>query len=131
LHDADYGGGHLYILTIPENFADLYEIPAPVLNAIRATLTPSLPVQIEAPGKVSLFLYDNGTFIVESFRDEPVDAAVTFDLAREGIEDVLTGEVFKGEVRTIMRRRGQPPEPYKHAVAFKLAPHSYRVFRLK
>jgi hypothetical protein len=131
LHDADYGGGHLYILTIPENFADLYEISAPALNAIRATLTASLPVQIEAPGKVSLFLYDNGTFIVESFRDEPVDAAVIFDLAREGIEDVLTGEVFKGEVRTIMRRRGQPPEPYKHAVSFKLAPHSYRVFRLK
>ena len=30
-------------------------------------------MRLEAPAKVSLFAYDNGTFIVENFRDEPVD----------------------------------------------------------
>lgn len=131
LHDADYLGGHLYVLTIPDNFADLSELPAGVLNAIRALTTPHLPVHLEGPGKVSLFLYDNGTFIVESFRDEPADVAVTVGLVRNAIEDVLTGEIIPGEVRTVMRRRDQPAVPETNVMAFKLAPHSYRVFRLK
>ena len=131
LHDASYLGGHLYVLTIPENFSDLYELPAGVLNAIRALLTAHLPVQLEAPGKVSLFLYDNGTFIVENFRDEPVDAAVTVALDHATIEDVLTGESIAGEMRYLTTRRNQPPVPHQHAMSFKLAPHSYRAFRLR
>ena len=121
----------MYVLTIPDNFSDLAELPADVLNAIRALMTPHLPVHLEAPGKVSLFIYDNGTFIVENFRDEPVGAAVTVALDRMAIEDVLTKEVIKGEVRNRVQRWDRPPVPEKNAMAFKLAPHSYRVFRLK
>lgn len=131
LHDADYLGGHLYVLTIPDNFSDLTEFPAEVLNSIRALLTPHLPVHLEGPGKVSLFLYDNKTFIVENFRDEPVDATVTVSLDRPAIEDLQTSEIIKGEVRTLRRRFDQPPVPEKNVMAFKLAPHSFRVFRLK
>jgi hypothetical protein len=131
LHDADYAKGHLYVLTIPENFSDLSELPAPVLNAIRSRLTAHLPVQLEAPGKVSLFVYDNGTFIVESFRDEPVDVAVAAGLDHDVIEDLLTGEVVKGETVSVAARWTQPPAPHHRAMRFKLAPHSYRVFQLK
>jgi len=131
LHDADYVGGHLYVLTIPENFSDLSSLPAGVLNPLRAVLTGHLPVQLEAPGQVSLFLYDNGTFIIESFRDEPVEVAAVVGLDHHAIEDVLTGEVISCEVRMNTRRRDQPPTPEKNAAALKLAPHSYRVFRLK
>jgi hypothetical protein len=74
LHDADYARGHLYVLVVPENFADFYHYPAAALNEIRRVLCTALPVRIEAPSKVSLFAYDNGTFIVENFRDEPVTA---------------------------------------------------------
>jgi hypothetical protein len=76
LHDADYGKGHLYVLTVPENFADFYHYPAAALNEIRRVLTSGLPARLEAPAKVSLFLYDNGTAIVHNFRDEAVEAAV-------------------------------------------------------
>jgi len=131
LHDAKYLDGHLDVLTIPENFADLSELPAPVLNSIRATLTASLPVQLEAPGKVSLFLYDNGTFIVESFRDEPEEITVTTGVDHTAIEDVLTGNTIEGNVRQVLHRWDQPPVPEHYAMKFKLAPHSYRVFRLK
>lgn len=131
LHDADYAKGHLYVLTIPENFSDLSELPAPVLNAIRARLTAHLPVQLEAPGRISLFTYDNGTFIVESFRDEPVDVAVTAGLDHAAIEDLLTNEVIKGETISIAARWTQSPTPHHNAMRFKLAPHSYRVFQLK
>ncbi|HTQ37083.1 MAG TPA: hypothetical protein VMH77_08605 [Steroidobacteraceae bacterium] len=72
LHDADYAKGHLYVLVVPENFADFYNYPAAALNEIRRVLSTSLPVRLEAPSKVSLFAYDNGTFVVHNFRDEAV-----------------------------------------------------------
>jgi hypothetical protein len=61
------------VLVVPENFSDFYSYPAAALNEIRRVLSVSLPVRIEAPSKVSLFAYDNGTFIVENFRDQPVE----------------------------------------------------------
>ena len=82
-------------------------------------------------GKVSLFVYDNGTCLVESFRDEPVDVALDFGLDHAALEDVVTGEVLPGEVRTVMRRWTQPPEPHHRAASFRLPPHSFRAFRLK
>jgi hypothetical protein len=70
LHEADYSKGHLYVLTIPDNFADLYNLPAEVLNKIREVLCAQLKVQIEGSSKISLYVYDNNTFIVESFLDK-------------------------------------------------------------
>lgn len=131
LHDADYLDGQLYVLTIPENFSDLSALPAPVLNRIRAVLTPHLPVQLEGSGQISLFVYDNGTFVVQSFRDEPTAVAVTVGLDHSVIEDVLTGEKITGETRLAFRRWDQAPQPEKNAMAFTLAPHSYRAFRLR
>ena len=131
LHDAGYDGGHLFILTIPENFSDLSEIPEPALSAIRKVITASLPVQLLAPGKVSLFLYDNNTFIVESFLDEPVNVKVAVGLDHPAIEDLIGGDAIVGEVQTVTRRWDRPPEPDKRIISFPLAPHSYRVFRLK
>ena len=52
---------------------NLYDYPAPVLNEIRRTLSPDMDFYLEGPAKVSLFLYDNKTLIVENFNDEPVD----------------------------------------------------------
>ncbi|MCF3652308.1 hypothetical protein [Synoicihabitans lomoniglobus] len=131
LHDADYLDGQLQILTIPENFADFSAIAPEALDLIRAQLTAHLPVRLEGPGKISLFVYDNGTFVVQSFRDEPADVAVVVDLVHAQIEDIVSGEHLSGEVRMAFRRWDQPPTPDKHAMAFSIAPHSYRAFRLK
>jgi hypothetical protein len=131
LHDAGYEGGHLLILTIPENFSDLSEIPEPVLSAIRRVITAKLPVQLLAPGKVSLLLYDNNTFIVESFLDAPVNVKVAVSLDHPAIEDLIGGEAVAGEVRTVTRRWDSPPVPDKRIMSLTIAPHSYRVFRLK
>ena len=67
LHSAGYGNGMLYVLTIPESFTDLYNLPAPVLDRIRQTVMTAMPVRLSCPALVSLFQYDNDTFIVESF----------------------------------------------------------------
>jgi len=130
LHDADYAKGHLYVLTVPENFADFYHYPENALNAIRRTLTPHLPVQLEGPSKVSLFVYDNDTFIVENFRDEPVDVTVALGLNRTAIEDVLSGESIATKERQ-STGWGRQPKPESQIAGFKVAPHSFRTFRMR
>ncbi len=119
-----YGKGTLYVLTIPENFTDLYLLPDAELNAIRSYVMGNFPVRIEGPAKISIFAYDNATFIVESFRDEP--AAVTI-LATNAtsLSDVVSGQKLSGTAH----KPRHPAEPATTAFAVTLAPHSYRVFQ--
>ncbi len=65
LQRADYGNGCLYVMTIPENMADLYKLPAVVTAKIKHVLTQGMQVMLDAPGKTSIFVYDNHTVIVE------------------------------------------------------------------
>ncbi|MGC2194741.1 MAG: hypothetical protein WA628_08695, partial [Terriglobales bacterium] len=122
-----YGKGKLLVLTVPDNFTDLYEIPEPTLNAIRSYLMGDFPVRIEAPAKVSLFAYDNGSFIVESFRDEPV----TVTILAQGSSPVtpLTGARIT-ELPAVQRAQGDTTPPVA-AYRLELQPHSYGVFTTK
>ena len=129
LHDADYLDGQLQVLTIPENFSDLSNYPEPVLNAIRRVITAALPVKLEAPGKVSLFVYDNGTFIVHNFRDEPVNAGVTLRGGVTSVIDLQSEQAIATTERQEPARFGSPAVTSSVA-AFSIAPHSFRAFRV-
>ena len=72
-----YGQGELDVLTLPESLNDLYRLPTGVLDALRRYLSTELPVKLEGPAKVSLFEYNNGTFVVESFLDHPVAVRIS------------------------------------------------------
>ena len=119
-----YSKGTLYVLTIPENFTDLYLMPEAALNAIRSYVMGDFPVRIEAPAKVTLFAYDNGTFIVESFRDEAADVTV-LATGMNSLTDLVNGDKLSG----IEHRPRHPVEPRTTAFKLTLAPHSYRVFQ--
>ncbi|GIQ69904.1 permease [Xylanibacillus composti] len=67
----NYGKGKLYTLTVPDNMADFRKLPQETLNALRRALVGELPCVLEGKNEVGLFVYDNGTVIVESFRTEP------------------------------------------------------------
>ena len=72
-----YGAGTIVMIAIPENPSDLYRLPGPVLAQIRRFAGGALPVRlVEAEPHVALFAYDNGGFVVESFRDAPVTVTV-------------------------------------------------------
>jgi len=129
LHDADYLDGQLQVLTIPENFADLYALPEPVLNAFRRVIGGALPVYLEAPGKVSLFAYDNGTFLVHNFRDEPVTAKAIVPGDAGSLENLVSGESLPLVKVDAPSRVGQPPAERTSAAEFVLPPHSFRVFQ--
>ena len=94
LHSASYANGVLYVLTIPDNFDDLYKLPVDVLARIREVLLRDLYVRVDGPAQVMLFVYDNATFIVQSILPEPVDVRIITDSAVPALRDLQTGDVI-------------------------------------
>ena len=130
LHRGLYSKGNLYVLTIPDDFGQLYDYPRQALFEIRRTMSRDLDAYLDAPSKVSLFLYDNRTLVVENFNDEPVEISIMMNDKQMQITDLLTGEVINATLPVI------PDNPWarRYAVkdnAFKLTlkPHSYRGFK--
>jgi hypothetical protein len=124
----EYGKGKLYVLTVPDNFSDLYELPEPTLDALRSYVMGEFPVRIDAPAKVSLFAYDNGSMVVESFRDEPVEVTVRTKSSVARLENLQTGAVLEGTTAAAKggRRSAQAPMAGDE-MEFKvtLSAHSY------
>ena len=123
LHRASYSRGTLYVLTVPDDFGNLYDYPAPALNEIRRHLCKDLDLYLEGPSKLSLFVYDNGTVIVENFNDEAVDAALVGYESLHRLTDLESGEEMVS-VATV-RDGGRPPR----RITFTVPAHSYRAFR--
>jgi hypothetical protein len=99
---APYAKSDLYVLTIPDNFADLYNLPPEILDQIRAVIAGDLPVRLEGPGQIGLFVYDNDKFIVESFAPpgaRPVAARVALDKKFKELVDLVSGKRIAGSVK--------------------------------
>lgn len=123
-----YGKGTLYVLTIPDNFNDLYALPQPVLDAIRGYLTEDQPVQVDAPGRVSLFAYDNNAFVVQSFRDEPVTITISVRGTGRQLRNLETGDVVSPAARATRRSGRADTAPQRTNFTVTLKPHSYLAF---
>ncbi len=129
IHSADYANSRMYILTIPDNYGDLYNYPAEVLWQIREVLMPDFKVRLQGPSQVALFVYDNGTFIVESFRNEPVDIKIVADGQIGKLRDLVSDEQMTGEVLAGHPRWGGRAAPDRTTFAMQIKPHSFRVFK--
>jgi len=82
LHDT-YGKGQLITLTVPDAFTDLYHMPETVLTRIRAEF-PVGGVYLEGGAEISLFVYDNDTFIVYPYVDNGVQpSTIKLHIMRE------------------------------------------------
>ncbi len=130
-----YSRGALYVLDIPDNPGDLYELPQPVLNALRTSLQSDFPVRIDAPARVSLFAYDNGTFIVQSFRDEPALVGIWVRGVRTSLADLISGDsltpaqaLTASQSPTARGPRAGTTQPARTEFLIQVPPHSYRVF---
>jgi hypothetical protein len=99
LHSAKYSKGVLYVLVIPQAQGDLYSLPADVLAALRSVLCRDMYVRLEAPAQVSLFVYDNDTFIVESFRESSGSARLVTEKRIAKLRDLQTGRELVGQPR--------------------------------
>ena len=128
LHRCIYSQGTLYVLTIPDDFGNLYDYPEAALNEIRRRMSRDMDLYLEGPAKVGLFLYDNKTVIVENFNDEPVNVKLVGTAGLKKLTDLETGETIDGvqdQVPAFARRRTEPASK----AAMTIKPHSYRAFR--
>lgn len=124
-----YSKGIIYVLTIPENFTDLYALPPEVASSIKDFILGDFPVRLDAPSQVSLFAYDNGTFIVESFLDKEVKATMSTTGDFSKLVNIVSGEVITGEAPPPPRNRWQMfLGPKRTSFQITLKPHSYLVF---
>jgi hypothetical protein len=129
-----YGKGELYVLTVPESMYDFYRLPSGVLDAIRRYLGPELPVRLEGPAIVSLFEYNNGTFVVESYLDHPVEVRITGGFGH--MENLMTGVTLTGDPLapagwTLFRPRPSETTQVARQYGYELQiePHSFLAFR--
>jgi hypothetical protein len=120
VHYVPYANAKLYILTMPENLADLYLYPAPVLNYIRQIASKGLFVRLEGPAQIALLAYDNHAVVVESFRDEAADVRLVTTPDITHLHNEVTGEELAGQ-----------PEQDHVVFAAHLKPHSFVVFTAK
>lgn len=127
LHSAGYGGGTLYVLTIPESFTDLYNLPESVLNRIRQTVSTDMPVRLDGPAQICLFVYDNDTFIVESFLHETTKIGIVTKDDVKTLTNILTDE--KDEGKPVPGFLGR--ESGEKRFDMEIKPHSYLVFRIE
>ena len=127
-----YSKGILYVWTMPDNFNDLYALPAEVTTAIKNFVMRGFPVRLDGPAQAALFAYDNGTFIVENYAAAAVDVKISTLENSTKLKNLVTGEVLEGKL--------PPPhggnwrnENIENRVSFNthLLPHSYAVFSLE
>jgi hypothetical protein len=126
-----YSKGTIFILTVPDNFSDLYSFPPAVVSSIKNFVLGDFPVRLDGPNEVSLFAYDNHTFVVESYLDHPVTVAVsiTGDTAR--IRNLDSGDMIAGQAATPQRGFGGfmlQAGPSRLNFQISLQPHSYAAF---
>jgi hypothetical protein len=110
-------------LTIPEHFTDLYSLTQPELTSIRQHVMADFPVQIDAPSLVSLFVYDNRTFVVESYRDQPTPVTVSILGSAKRLRNLDSGEVVKAAAN---KRSATMPQRTEFHI--EVAPHSFVAF---
>ncbi|MBQ9882949.1 MAG: hypothetical protein IJM43_00675, partial [Bacteroidaceae bacterium] len=98
---------------------------------IRKTASRDLEVYMEGPSQVSFFNYDNGTFAVHSFHNEPVE--VSFVLTQgNNLSDIASDAQINGEKRAFTPVNGHPREDRQETVVkVTVPPHSFRAFRIQ
>ena len=126
---CDYSKGKFYVLTIPDDPADLYALPSGVLSVIRAALGTAEPVRIDsAPAQVALFRYDNNEFIVQNYLATPAEVTVSIAGAATQIHDLLSGQ----DIAPAAAGRGFGGGGGAGAAgAAAMLPHSYMAFATK
>ena len=121
-----YSKGILYVLTVPENANDLYSLPRQVLTSLRRYLLFGFPFNLDAPSKVSLFAYDNNSFVLESFLDTPTEITVSASNHPVHLRNLTTGELISAQEAIRSHSPRRDPNVY---FRITLQPHSFMAFQ--
>ena len=86
-----YADGLLYTIAVPDAMPDYYRMPAPVLSRIREAM-PVNGIWLEGPARISLFAYDNDTFVLYPYVMEGVQR----EIVRVHVKDAKALRVYPG-----------------------------------
>lgn len=113
-----YGKGRLYVLTIPDDWGNLYSLPKTILLPIREAFTDG-KIMLDAVSKHVLFTYDNDTFILRSF--QPYYDKISLTIKGESVQllNLITGKTVQGNTFN-----------GKTTFSFVSSPGSNRIFRV-
>jgi hypothetical protein len=127
-----YAKGILYVWTIPDNFNDLYRLPAEVTSGLKDYLLRGFPVRVDGPAQVALFAYDNNTFIVESYLPSVADVKISVPGSAAKLRNLVTGEILAGQSPSSPGFHHRPAAS-EERISFRtqLPPHSYAVFAVE
>jgi hypothetical protein len=127
-----YSKGILYVWTMPDNFTDLYALPAKAISAIKNYVMRGFPVRLDGPAQVALFAYDNGAFIVQNFSATAADVKISTLGNSTRLKNLVTGETLEGRLPPSRRGWNRGDESTEDRVSFTLhlPPHSYAAFEL-
>ncbi len=129
LLETPYARGELYVLDVPANMGELYELPQPVLDELRGYVLARFPLRMNAPALVSLFAYDNHTFVVESYRASPAAVRIFVKSGASRLVDLASGQSLPPAPGI-----GPGPAPGQAdetSFVVQLPPHSYRAFAIR
>ena len=107
-----YGKGQMWTLAVPDNYPDLYKIPGKALTRIRREF-PAGGVYLESRAGISLFPYDNKTFIVYPYvtsAAQPAGILIHVSGEAEALEmpvrkHPVTGKTFR--IAPLYRKDGE------------------------
>jgi hypothetical protein len=131
LHQANFANGMLYMLTIPENFADLYNLPTEVLNKIREVACSSFGIELKGGSQISMFLYDNNTFVVHNFNDKPVEVEVLLSKKAKSVADLSSNKILEMKVVSPARNQRGKGVPEKYSYKIQLPTRSFGAFKIE
>lgn len=103
---STYGLGRMYILSVPENDADLYKMPKAAVDVIKRVLL-SEGHETYATGKdFSMFTYDDGTMILYRYvkshnRADHVTLHTTRDIQK--LRDCVSGETKTVNIQNVQQ----------------------------
>ena len=100
LTEDQYGKGRVFILNVPENFADLYKLPQEVMETIAKHITTGLPLYVSSRSKVSLMAYDNGLYVLRNW-----------DTGGAAVKVIVRGNVY-GNDETMWYDADQTPADF-------------------
>ena len=116
---SNYSKGLVHILTIPDDFSELYKLPRETLTRIKEFMLDDFELLVDAPPRVAVFQYDNDTFIVQSFLSHSTDIKMKLDTKEIELESLTSGRVLTGYTKE-----------NKTVFTTRLSPNSYKVFKI-
>ncbi len=118
-----YGKGEMWTLSVPDAFSQLYVLPDPVLTRIRAEF-PVGNVYLEGDSEVSLFVYDNDTFILYPYVEHGVQPKMV-KLHVLGDVEALEIPAQNREVKPLYKQYGET------VFEWLALPGRYTLFKIK